>query len=83
MKHELKTWPLYFRAIEMGRKKFEIRYNDRDFKVDDVVILKEWDPETETYTGAELTYRIGTMITEERWGLKPGYCVFSLCRKNK
>lgn len=40
--HELKILPEYFDAVISGRKRFEIRKNDRDYKVGDQLILKEW-----------------------------------------
>lgn len=49
--HELKCWPLYFDAILDGRKRFELRYDDRAFRVGDHLLLKEWDPESARYTG--------------------------------
>lgn len=44
-KIELKTIPEYFDKVAKGLKKFEIRYNDRDYKAGDILILKEWVPE--------------------------------------
>lgn len=58
--HELKILPEYFKAQEDGIKNFEIRKNDRDYKVGDWIYLKEYDPQTKMYTGryifAEITY---------------------------
>lgn len=53
MTHALKTWPEYFQAVVKGEKTFEIRRNDRPFKVGDKLLLQEWDPKSETYTGNE------------------------------
>lgn len=51
--HTLKTWPEYFEAIWSGKKNFEIRKADRDFKVGDCLILLEYDPEANVYTTRE------------------------------
>ena len=42
--HELKTWPVYFGAIVAGRKSVELRLNDRDYRVGDILALREWEP---------------------------------------
>lgn len=41
MKHQLKIEPQYFQQVLMGNKNFEIRNNDRNFKVGDLVDLNE------------------------------------------
>lgn len=40
MLHELKTYPKYFQETIEGNKLFEIRKNDRNFQVGDVLLLK-------------------------------------------
>lgn len=45
MKHYLKTWPCYFEETLNGFKRFEVRKNDRGFKIGDLVQLQEWDPD--------------------------------------
>lgn len=42
--HQLKTWPRHFSAIWNNDKAFELRINDRDFRVGDVLHLLEWEP---------------------------------------
>lgn len=42
MIHHLKTLPDYFQAVIDERKPFEIRENDRNFKVGDLVVLEEF-----------------------------------------
>ena len=49
--HELKTWPKYYAQIVSGAKRFEIRYNDRDFAVGDLLFLREYNIEIHQYTG--------------------------------
>ena len=67
-RHELKTWPKYFAAVRSGQKRFEIRRNDRDFKVGDVLALREYDPETEAYTGQVEERQITFLLSEEDYG---------------
>lgn len=61
--HELKTWPVFYKAIIDGSKTFEVRKNDRNFKVNDVLLLREYDPDAEQYTGSstkrKVTYVLG------------------------
>lgn len=79
MTHVLKTWPQYFRAIKSGLKTFEIRRDDRGFKVGDTLILKEWQPESPGaipgYTGHDLEVQV-TYITD--WEQKPPYIVMGI-----
>ena len=52
--HILKTWPGYFQLVFSGVKKFELRKNDRDFKVGDLLILMEFYPDAQSYSGREV-----------------------------
>ena len=79
--HELKTWPQFFRFVETGYKKFEIRKNDRDYQPGDVCILHEYDPEENFYTGATVAVKI-TYVTD--FMQLQGYVVFGFEKlKNK
>lgn len=53
MIHELKCWPIYYRAVVNKVKTFEVRRNDRGFQVGDKLHLREWNPEQGAYTGQE------------------------------
>lgn len=74
--HTVKTLPEYYQAAASGIKKFELRKNDRDYHIADILVLKEWEPET-GYTGrgsrAEITY----IITESEY-LAPGYAALGI-----
>ena len=41
--HNLKTWSCYFIEVLAGNKTFELRKNDRDYKVGDTLNLIEVD----------------------------------------
>ncbi len=69
---ELKITPEYFEAQRSGVKNFEIRRNDRGYRVDDVLWLKEYDPEKKQYTGNTLKRKI-TYITSYKQ--QEGYVV--------
>lgn len=42
--HRLKTWPQFFEAIMNKEKTFELRRNDREYEVGDILILCEFNP---------------------------------------
>ena len=69
--HRLKIAPEYFEAQEKGIKNFEIRKNDRDFKVGDLIELAEFKDDKST--GGTLIRKI-TYITD--YAQEPGYVVF-------
>lgn len=60
MKIEKKVWPEYFKKIKSGDKTFELRLADWECKPGDILVLQEWDPKTNTFTGnsieKEITY---------------------------
>lgn len=76
--HELKIWPEFFNAVLDGSKKFEIRKNDRNFKVGDKIVLKEWDPKKESYTGRSLAKWISFIVPGGNFGLEKDFCVMSI-----
>jgi hypothetical protein len=72
MTHELKIKKEYFSAVATGKKTFEVRINDRNFKEEDLVILREF--EGEEYTGRSILRKIGYVYLF----VGGKYCVFSL-----
>lgn len=78
--HQLKTINPYFNAVLEGLKNFEVRLNDRDFKVGDEVHLQEYDLETNEYLGREVFAEISYVLKDYE-AIKPGYVVFGFKRK--
>lgn len=80
----LKTIPKFFKEVKAKNKKFEIRKNDRDFCCFDDIVLQEYIPEEDKYTGdCYLFLNICNPITAKDCdGLKDDYVVFSQCISN-
>ena len=74
---EKKILPEYYKEIAAHRKMFELRKDEDDLKVGDLLILREWDGEK--YTGRrarrEITY---ILRNAPQYGLMEGYCILSL-----
>lgn len=65
MKHDLKIAPAYFDAVADGSKPFEVRFNDRNYKVGDVLLLREYVEEQGHYTGRTLE-RLVTYVLDNK-----------------
>jgi hypothetical protein len=82
MTHALKTWPEYYQKIESGEKPFEVRKWDRPFKVGETLLLQEFDPKTEAYTGKECECVITYILAgKKEFGIDSNYCVMGLKEK--
>lgn len=72
--HDLKILPEYFDAVLDGMKHFELRKDDRDYKVGDNICLHEYDGEH--LTGRSLLRNIKYILRDcPQYGLKKGYCI--------
>lgn len=78
MIHELKINPEYFKSVISGAKPFEIRRNDRNFKVGDFVALNEFDDKS-GYTGESALYEITYVMTSTEY-VKEGFAVLGIKR---
>jgi hypothetical protein len=74
MEHHLKINKEFFDPVLKEIKTFEIRYNNRNFNVGDLILLNEWDSLREVYTGRKVRGKI-TYITD--YEQKEDYVVFS------
>lgn len=61
--HDLKIDPEFFEAVQLGSKTAELRRNDRDFKVGDWLILKEY---FNGYTGRQVAKKIAHIASVKR-----------------
>lgn len=74
MTHFIKTERPYFNAIRSGKKKFELRKNDRDYQLNDTLMLSE-------VIDGQNTGRIYGPISIDyifhggSYGLPIGYCI--------
>ena len=50
MIHAVKIEPNFYRMVINGLKPYEVRFNDRDYRVGDYLALNEWDAEKKEYT---------------------------------
>ena len=76
MIHELKILPEHFGPVMAGIKLAELRLNDRDFKEDDTLRLREY--ENGEYTG-RIVYRRVIHVADVGAYL-PGYVLLSMGR---
>lgn len=85
--HELKIKHEYLIEVDMGRKTFELRKNDRDYQVGDLIHfidIKDEDKELNLW-GAEPSidkdalYKITYVLKEvPEYGLDKDYCILGI-----
>lgn len=84
--HRLKTDPLVFEDVLSKSKSFEIRKNDRDFQVNDVLVLLETKYSGEEmslgmpleYTGRAIQALVTYILKGPIYGLKKDWCIMSI-----
>lgn len=75
--HDLKLIQPYFDAVWHRKKLFEVRLNDRDYKVGDELLLREYNPKDNTYTSMCVRCTVCFILVSSP-GLKEGYVVLGL-----
>lgn len=80
--HYLKIKPEYYKDVECGLKTFELRKNDRDFQVGDVLMLIKLDDkgnETDQVIKAKVTYILKDC---PKYDLNEGYAILGIAVEN-
>lgn len=95
--HKLKIWPQFYEAVADGHKPFEVRKDDRGYKVGDLLELHEFDPHVVNpekrlgqlghtgpgvYTGRSLTRYVSYIMRGGQHGIAEGFVVLGLSRSH-
>jgi len=65
MKIEKKTWPEMFNKILSGEKTFDARIADFKIKEEDILVLREYDPTTQKYTGRKIEKKVAFVLNSK------------------
>ena len=81
MIHAVKIEPKHFEDVISGKKPFEVRKNDRDYRECDYIALNEHEPETAAsnggYTGRSALFRVSHILDNPAY-CKEGYIIMGL-----
>ena len=88
--HELKILHKYLLDVDLGNKTFELRKNDRDYQVgdlirfidireDDSTAKKQREPNSDENTLYRITYVLKDV---EKYGLDRDYCILAIKKLN-
>lgn len=78
--HELKVWPEFWDDLVSGVKPFEVRKNDRDYQVGDLLVLRAWLPGEKRYPDwrSPLAARVTYVMHGGRLGVEEGHVVMGI-----
>lgn len=75
IEHDVKTAAEFFEDAKAGIKPFELRKNDRDYKVGDFMKMRKYK---DGEWSGDIIRREITYVLEDHEGLKPGYCILGV-----
>lgn len=75
MVHEIKLAELYYEDVAIGKKTFELRKNDRGYKIGDALLMTEYAGGSPT---GRTIYADIIYILEEYTGLQEGYAILGI-----
>jgi hypothetical protein len=76
--HEVKVYQECYEPIIKGKKNFELRKNDRDYKVGDTLLLKEFNRHTGRLTGRQTERYITYVLRGGNFTLSSEYVILSI-----
>lgn len=65
--HALKCWPEPYDEIWSGSKRFELRQDDRGYRVGDSLRLRCYDKTEQRFTGREMLVRVTSLTRAADW----------------
>ena len=78
MKHLLKILPEYFKEVVKGTKTFEVRKNDRGFRVGDILVLAEYCISIQSFTGRVCEKKVSYILKGGSFGVDKNFVVMGL-----
>ena len=81
--HYLKTVQPHFNEVWAKRKTFELRKNDRNFEVGDIIVLMDYDTSTETYSANEVHGLITHILDSYYDAIHEDYVILSFVEINR
>lgn len=78
MHHSIKILPDFFEAVWLGIKTFEVREDDRGYKAGDILILKEFIPAEDRFTGRSVPVFVSYVMSGGNFGIDSRFCVMSI-----
>jgi len=80
--HKLKTLAPYWNRVQSCQKKFEVRKNDRDFQVGDILELEYYEtipgPTPYNWIPPILIAKVTYILPGGQFGIENGYCVLGI-----
>ena len=74
--HDVKIRKEYYDSVAQGDKPFEVRYNDRNYKVGDKLVMREVDA-SGMPSGRVITARVSYVLSDDRY-VQYGYVILGL-----
>jgi hypothetical protein len=77
--HRVKTVNPHFQNVWEGSKTFELRKDDRNYCVGDILLLKEYYPESDSYSCRSIRCKVShTLRHEDFFAVTEGWVILSI-----